>query len=168
MLSNKNTISVFVTNNRRNISSSNVHKKNTVNTKIMYGRTELDTHADSIVAGSNCCIMHYTNRECDVSPYRDDYEPIKNVPIVQAATEFTSKYTGQTYNLILNEALWMRDQMDHTLINPNQMRHYGIKVQDNPVSKEPLHIMSENNEFNMELNIKGIIIFADTFTPSEK
>ena len=133
----------------------------------MYGRTELDSHADSIVAGSNCCIMHYTNRECDVSPYRDDYEPIKNVPIVQAATAFTSTYTGQTYILILNEALWMGDQMDHTLINPNQMRHYGITVQDNPCSQEPLYIMSENNDFNMELQMKGTIIFADTFTPSE-
>ena len=33
--------------------------------------------------------------------------------------------------------------MDHTLISPNQMCHYGIKAQDNPVSDEPLYIMSE-------------------------
>ena len=45
----------------------------------------------------------------------------------------------------------MGDQMDHTLINPNQMRHYGIQVQDSPTSDEPLYIMSENNDFNMEL-----------------
>ena len=76
---NKRNIAAFVSNNRRNISSSKIHKKNSTVSKITYGQTELDTHADSIVAGSNCCIMHYTNRECDVSPYRDDYEPIKMV-----------------------------------------------------------------------------------------
>ena len=90
------------------------------------------------------------------------------MPIVQSATAYTSKHTGQIYFLILNEALWMGDQMDHILINPNQMQHYGIKVQDDPTSDEPLHIMLENNDFNMELNMKGTIIFADTFTPSEK
>ena len=112
--------------------------------------------------------MHFTNRKCDVSPYRDDYVPINNVPIVQAATATTSPYTGQTYILILNEALWIGDQMDHTLVNPNQLRHYGIKVQDNPVSDEPLHIMTEDEQFNMELKMKGTTIFADTLTPSDK
>ena len=112
--------------------------------------------------------MHYSNRECDVSPYRDDYAPIKNVPIVQAATAYQSVYTGQIYILIFNEALWMGDQLDHTLINPNQLRHHGIKVQDNPTSDEPLYIMTENSDFNMELKMKGTVIFAETFTPSEK
>ena len=68
----KNNVSEFISNNRRNISSSTVHNKNSANSRIMYRRTELDSHADSIVAGSNCCIMHYTNRECGMSPYRDD------------------------------------------------------------------------------------------------
>ena len=56
--------------------------------KITYAKTEIDFHADSTVAESNCCIMHYTNSGCDVSPYRDDYAPINNVPIVQAATAY--------------------------------------------------------------------------------
>jgi len=112
--------------------------------------------------------MHYTNRECDVSPYRDDYAPITNVPIVQAATAYQSEYTGQTYILILNEALWMGETMTHTLVNPNQLRHYGTKVRDDPTSSTPMHIMTENNEFNIELKMKGTVIFADTHTPSAK
>ena len=95
-------------------------------TKVNYGRCELDSHADTIVAGSNCVILGYTGRVCDVSPYREDYESVKDVPIVQAATAWQSQHTGQTYILVFNEALWMGDSMDHSLINPNQLRHYGF------------------------------------------
>ena len=162
----KCSIAAFSSLNRRNIAAALAH--NTTKTTITHACIELDSHADSIVAGANCCIMHYTSRECDVSPYRDDYASIKNVPIVQAATAYQSHYTGQVYILILNEALWMGDSMKHTLINPNQLRHYGVKVQDNPCSVEPIHIMTEDSSFNLELKMRGTTIFADTFTPSEK
>ena len=112
--------------------------------------------------------MHYTKRKCDISPYRDHYTSIKNVSIVQGATAYQSPYTGQVYILILNEALWMGDSMKHTLINPNQLRHYGVKVQDNPCSNEPMHIMTEDSNFILELKMRGATIFADTYTPSEK
>ena len=73
---NKTKIAAFISNNRRNISSSTVNKKNNLTINIMHGQSELDSHADSSVAGFNYCIMHYTIHECDVSPYQDDYEPI--------------------------------------------------------------------------------------------
>ena len=61
----------------------------------------------------------------------------------------------------------MGDSMNCTLINPNQLRHFGTKVQDNPVSDLPLFIMAEDNEFSMELDISGTIIYADTHIPSD-
>ena len=67
-----------------------------------FGRIELDSHADTIVCGRNCLVLEYTGRECDVSPYTDAYESIKNIPIVQAATAWTSKETGETYILVFN------------------------------------------------------------------
>ena len=112
--------------------------------------------------------MHYTNKECDVSPYRDDYAPVRNVPIVQAATAYTSPYTSQTYILIFNEALWMGDTMDYTLVNPNQLRHFGIKVQDDPTSDAPIHIVTEDASFSMELKMCGTIVYNDTHTPSQQ
>ena len=39
----------------------------------------------------------------------------------------------EPYLLVFNEGLWMGDKMEHTLVNPNQMRLFGITVQDNPV-----------------------------------
>lgn len=131
-----------------------------------YGRSELDSHADTCVAGANCIILAYTGKECDVSPYRDDYEAATNVPIVHAATAWTSKRTGQTYILVLNEALWMGDVLDHTLVNPNQLRHFGVDVQDNPMSSRPLSIITEDKEFCMELTIEGTIVFAETHSPT--
>ena len=104
---------------------------------------------------------------CDVSPYRDDYESIKNVPIVNAATAWQSTLTGQIYILVINECIWMGDNMDHTLINPNQLRHFGTKVQDNPTLEEPLSIITEDKEFCMDLCMHGTICYADTFVPSE-
>ena len=132
----------------------------------MHGRCELDSHADTIVAGSNCIVLHYTGKECDVSPYRDDYEAVQNVPIVNAATAWQSPISGQTYILVLNEALWMGDNMKSTLINPNQLRHHGTSVQDNPMSPEPLSIITANHEFCMELSMEGTIIFANTHSPT--
>ena len=115
--------------------------------KIIHGRCEVDNHADTCVAGSNCTILQYTGKVCDVSPYRDDYESIKNVPIVNAATAWQSTLTGQFYILVINECIWMGDNMDHTLINPNQLRHFGTKVQDNLTLEEPLSIITEDKEF---------------------
>ena len=92
-------ISAYKTSNRRvcSISSGNEGLDNSV-----IGNIELDTHADTIVAGANCCIMSYTGRICDVSPYSDEYKPITGVPIVKATTIWQSEYTGQEHLLILN------------------------------------------------------------------
>ena len=71
-------------------------------TATIYGRCELDSHADTIVAGSNCVVINYTGKVCDVSPYRDDYTPVSNIPIVTAATAWQSLHTGETYILVFN------------------------------------------------------------------
>ena len=110
--------------------------------------------------------MHYTGRECDVSPYDTNYSPAKNIPIVSAATAWQSQNTGQVYILILNEALWMPN-LPHSLIDPNQLRHFGTTVQDNPVHMSPLHLRTEDARFSMELNMLGTIIYTETRTPTE-
>ena len=100
-----------------------IHSTRTQDQEDSYsGRTELDSHADTTVAGRNCTVMHYTESSCDVAPFSDTYEPMKNIPIITAAMGFTST-KGRQYILVFNEALYIKD-MDHTLINPNQLRHF--------------------------------------------
>ena len=93
-----------------------------------HGRIELYSHADTIVFGKNCMVLAFTGRECDVSPYTDTYVSIKSVPIAKAGTAWTSPELGTTFILVSNKGLWMGDKMDHTLVNPNQMRLFGIIV----------------------------------------
>ena len=62
----------------------------------------------------------------------------------------------------------MGKQMDHILSNPDKLSQYGIKVQDNPILETVLLIIKEDNELCMELGMKGIVVYAETFTPSEQ
>ena len=135
--------------------------------KLLAGRMELDSHADTIVAGANCTVLEYTGRECDVSPYSSEYSPVTGVPVVKAATVWQSEVTGQEYILVLNQALYM-PSLPNSLVNPNQLRAYGTTVQDNPYSSEPLYIQTENKNFAMELHTTGTVIFVITRTPTEE
>ena len=62
----------------------------------------------------------------------------------------------------------MGETLDHTLVNPNQLRHYGIRVQYNPVLESPLSIITEDGEFSTKLSMEGTILFSKTDTPSDK
>jgi len=48
-------------------------------------RTELDSHANMAVVGSNCIIVHNTGKSAQVSPFTSDLGVLQNVPIVDAA-----------------------------------------------------------------------------------
>jgi len=126
---------------------------------------EVDSHADSFVAGKNCIPMHYTERSCDVQPYSDDYAPVKNVPIVTAATGYTSA-NGLNYILIFPEALYLPN-LEHSLFNPNQLRHFGTTVQDNPYDTTPMHITTNDGGFTACLKSKGTDIFITTWAPTQ-
>ena len=89
---------------------------------VIFGRSELDFHADTTVLGKNSIILSFTGRECELSPYTDSYKSIKKVPIVTGDTGYTYLISGKRLILVFNEALWLGDQMQHTLLNPNQLQ----------------------------------------------
>ena len=72
---------------------------------------------------------------------------------------------GMAYLLIFPESLWMGDKLDHTSVNPNQLRSYGVSVQDNPFDTKPLSITA--NDAFVKLYSEGTIICGDTWTPTE-
>jgi hypothetical protein len=135
---------------------------------VVHSQLEMDSHAGTIVCGSNSVIMHYTGKEYDVSPYPEAYKAIRSVPIVQAATAYNNTETGKTIILILNEAIWMGGQMEHTLVNPNQLGAYGITVQDNPFDPVPIFISIEDNKVTLPLSSKGTVIGVATRTPTNQ
>ena len=125
----------------------------------------MDTHADTTVLGSNCVVLSYTGKECEVSPYSSEYEAVWNIPIVTGATVWTNATDGMAYLLIFHESLWMGDKLDHTLVNPNQLRAYGVSIQDNHFDAKPLSITT--NDASVELYSEETIICGDTRTPTE-
>ena len=61
----------------------------------------------------------------------------------------------------------MGDKMEHTLVNPNQMQHFGIKVQYNPYDDAPLYLMTEDGDIALPLAVQVTKILADTSTQTE-
>jgi hypothetical protein len=58
-------------------------------------QSELDSHADTCVAGANTRVTDYTNTEISVSPFSDSYKAIKDVPIATVATAWDDPATGE-------------------------------------------------------------------------
>ena len=99
------------------------------------GKNESDSNADTCCLGANFIILRYTQRTADVYPYDSSYAPMTNVPIVTGATAWTDKSDNRTYILIFNESLYYGKKLNHSLLNPNQIRHNGIDLWDNPFDK---------------------------------
>ena len=53
---------------------------------VHHGRIKLYSHADTIVFSRKCAVIHFTERECNVSPYTDVYKLVKSVKIACAGT----------------------------------------------------------------------------------
>ena len=100
-------------------------------------RCELDTRADTCCAGQNCRPIFYTGQQCEVQGFHDTFAPVPDVPIATVATAWSNPLTGEGYILIFHEALYFGRNMDHSLINPNQLQHYGVRVNDNPYNRAP-------------------------------
>ena len=130
-------------------------------------RIEIDNHADTCVLGKNFVVLEYTGRECDVTPYSDSYESVRDVPIVTGATAWTCQETSETFILVINEALHMPESVNDTLLNPNQLRAFGCIVQDNPYIGAPLYISDAEGVLAIPLTSQGTTIFAGTRTPTE-
>ena len=93
------------------------------------GRCELDTRVVTIYAGKNFRMLSTTGGVCDVKGFHDNFDAIKDIPVARVETAFQDEH-GVIYIIIINEALYFGSSMDHSLINPNQIQHFGIPVSD--------------------------------------
>ena len=121
------------------------HREKVLTREKFYGRTEPDIHADTTVSGRNCVPIWHTERSCDVAPFSDTHEPIKDFAIIYAATRFTST-TGRKYIIVFHEWLYM-SKLSHTFINPNQLCHFQPQAQYNPYATDPMSITSPDGNF---------------------
>ncbi|CAJ1965439.1 unnamed protein product [Cylindrotheca closterium] len=110
--------------------------------------------------------MSYTPRSADVYAY-DPALPPTNVPIVSGATAYDCPQSGNTFILIFNEALYYGNRLDHSLINPNQVRKFGIPLWDNPFD-EMRNIGIETKPIFVALKAKGTKLLFDSRAPTDQ
>jgi len=106
--------------------------------------------AMQIPAALECIFVpiYFTGKICDVEPFLSDLPNQQGVQICSWATAYDDG-DGGTYILVINEALWIGEKMQHSLINPNQVRAYGISLCNDP--------MDPNQQLGMTIQ--------DTFIP---
>lgn len=132
-------------------------------------RCELDTRADTCCAGINCKPLFFTGQQCEVQGFYDGFTPVPNVPVATVATVWSDPLTGEGYVLIIHEALYFGDTMDHSLINPNQLRQHGVVVNDNPYEVDPTKSMGirVDDVGIIPFLSKGSMVFFNTRHPND-
>ena len=70
--------------------------------------TELDSHADSPVVGTQAAIIRSTGRIVSIKGFTDALGAPILVPVVDAAVAYDCEYIGTTILLVLRNALHMR------------------------------------------------------------
>ena len=129
--------------------------------------TEIDNHADTCCFGANFTPIYFTGHVCQVQPFIDSYKSIDNVEICTAATAFDDDTTGLTYILVFNQGLWFGSKMQHSLINPNQCRAYGIQICDDPFDPfRTLSIYDPISDLTIPLYMNGTICSLKTRVPT--
>ena len=87
--------------------------------------------ADTCVAGAMYLLIRDEGKTASVFSYNDKYKPV-TVTIGTAATLWEDPTSGQPYILVINQALFFGDKVQVSLLNPNQLRANGLRVDDVP------------------------------------
>jgi hypothetical protein len=116
--------------------------------------------------------LEESNQTVDISAFSEHLDTLKGVPIVTAVTAFDDPNDRTTYILILGQAIYMGDKMNHSLICPNQLRARGLIVEDCPQHLSPRDrpsthsIYDPDNNFRIPLSLKGVTSYFTTRTPT--
>jgi hypothetical protein len=134
------------------------------------GRSELDSHADTCVAGSNTVPLWYTDHKVSVSSFIGEYQPLEDIPPASVATAWDDPKDGSVVILIIDEALYFGDRMPHTLLCPNQLRFNGLIVNDTPrmFSLDSTQSIIIPGKLELPLKMRGILMYLATRKPTER
>jgi hypothetical protein len=139
------------------------------------GPVELDSHADTCCAGSNCVVIEHTGKICNVGGFNRNTpnDKLKGIPVVKGATAYDAP-TGETFIIILAQALYLGEYLDYSLLCPNQLRHNGLIVDDVPRHLSPNPSSATHSIFVPEENVtiplemRGVISLFYTRRPTQE
>ena len=136
-------------------------------------RLGLDSHADVSCVGKHARILEtFPNRSCNVQPFNDSYESMKNVKTVNAAFAHDTE-DGATYILEVNQALDFSTSMEHSLLCPNQARMHGTIIHDTPKFLDPTgqsnhSVKPPNTETDIPLLMHGPVSYIPVRYPTDE
>ena len=94
---------------------ANMHRSNA-----LMGRTNLDTHADQCVVGSNCLVTHDYEQPISIQDYDPNGSTTDSLQTVSAALAYDSPDTGETLILVVHQAIYL-PYLPHNLLSPMQL-----------------------------------------------
>lgn len=159
------TASAVTTSRVRRVHRVSMDTAQNITTAGVVGRNEMDSHADTCCAGANWTLIGLTGQTCDVSPFTQQYAAVKDVPIGTCATSVTDE-SGETLILVCHQMLWFGDSLPHSLLNPNQLRHGGTPVRDDPTQEEFGIELSDGNW--IPLFTAGTTVFYESRVPTQE
>ena len=159
-------ISAFSTAVQRGIASANDDSADENS-----NRNEMDSHADTCVAGRNMLIISDARQTVSVSGFSKELKAIQKIPIGTAATLYQHPKTMQIFCLIFHEVLFFGDRLGGpSLLTPNQMRHNGLVVEDVPkhldYSGRSTHLIYvPKHKLRIPLDMTGIVSGFSSWKP---
>ena len=123
---------------------------------------ECNTNVDTCCLGKNYVILKNTSQTANIYAYDTSIKPLKGVPIVSIATVYDDLGTNTTYILVVNEALYYGNKLEHSLINPDQVRACVISLWYNPFDRKRGFAIALNDELIITIQAMGTKMFYKT------
>ena len=99
-----------------------------------------------------------------MSPFLSTYDPVQEIPVARCCTVWTSDQTGVDYLLVGDQMLWFGTRLPNSLLNPNQIRAFGLNVFDNPFNDDEFGI--DGHDAFIPFDTTGTIVHFDSRVPS--
>jgi hypothetical protein len=138
--------------------------------KACVDRSKMDSHADTCVAGCNMVVLEDTGQTVSVTLFTSEYNALKGIPIVSAATAYDCPTDGETYLLIFNEFLFLGDRLPVSLLCPNQLRAFGLSVCDTPQqfdADSPHDISFPDSKLRIPREMEGVVSYFTSRRPTD-
>ena len=135
-------------------------------------RTELDSHANMVVIGSNCTVFDHTGKFCTVNSFSESAGKLERVPVVDAVVAYDCPYSAKVYLLLMRNALQVSD-IQVNLLPPFIVRETGLHIDDCPKSQSAdptidTHcIYSREADLRIHFGLHNTFSYFETRRPTE-
>ena len=124
-------------------------------------------NAHTCCLGKYYVILNHMSQTADVYVYDTSIKTLEGVPIVSGATVYDDLGNNTAYILVVNEDLYYDKKLDHSLMNPNQVRAYGINFWGNSFDQQRGLTIALNDEGKIPKQSMGTMILYNTQVPTE-